>query len=268
MIIERGSGALLSYILVIIFITNSMRGQDTPVEDSSKVFHVFGITTGLNQLKDENLIPLVHTGYIVTLSYNHRTEKRNYQDFNFSLGISRVIARYEDVTKSLNALLNSSYSYYYKLRDKDHLSLFLAPKVHLFYSFGFFPNWDDSHAYWADYFSLGPELLSIYKVTNNQNLYLTISLPLFYLYSRPEYLRLYKIDDVTAGGFIKSMNSNIHAGTWNSVFTFNFNMEYHFPILKDKSEAVSYSLGYLWMKAETGEPFTQLIHQLGLKVLL
>lgn len=88
------------------------------------------------------------------------------------------------------------------------------------------------------------------------------------LFSRPVNERPYKMDDYTAGGVLKTLNSNIEAGLLNKVLVVNFKTEYRFPILSDKREAIFYSMDFIRMSGNDGDPVCQIINRLGIKIIL
>jgi hypothetical protein len=262
----------MSYkFLTIVFLPlliNLVYAQDTINEVPKYSFHAIGISVGINQEMEENLLPFIHSGFILNLSYDYRHIKTNYQDIQLILGFSRIAAEPEDVTKSGNIQINTSYSYCFNLVDKPEFKFFLGPQIGASYSYSIFPNWDDSHGYWANYFSLGSNAVVQYNLCDNQRFQCSLSFPLLSLFSRPDLLRLYKFDKASFGGIFESLHSNMKAGFWDSVFALHLSLEYQFPILQTKIEAISYSFDYARVKRSDGNPFHQLIQQIGLKVLL
>jgi len=251
-------------LLVNLFIY----GQDSTGIIPGNSFHTVGISAGINQIKEENLLPLVHTGYIVNILYEYQNIKKSYQNIQLILGIGRVVADPEDITKSVNFLIKPSYSFCFNLVRKSGFNFFLGPQAGGSYSLSYYPSWDDSHVYWADFISLGSTAFGQYILTEDRRFQFQLSIPLISFYSRPESLRLFKADHSSFGEILRSSYSNIKAGLWDAVFAIRLCVEYQFPVFRTKTEAFSYTLEYTRVKADGGNPFQQLIHQLGLKVLL
>jgi len=67
---------------------------------------------------------------------------------------------------------------------------------------------------------------------------------------------------------MKVLHSNVNTGSWNTVFDVHFNLEYQFPVFQTKTEALFYSLDYTRMSNDNALPYAQLIHQIGVRVLL
>ncbi len=255
---------VISFLLMNLFIY----GQDSTGIIPGNSFQTAGISAGINQIKEENLLPLVHTGYIINILYEYRNIKKSYQNIQLILGFSRVVADPEDITKSVNIIIKPSYSFCFNLVRKSDFNFYLGPQVGGSYSLSYYPSWDDSHVYWADFFELGSTAIGQYILTEDRRIQFQVSVPLISFYSRPELLRLFKADDSSFGGIVKSSHSNIKAGLWDSVFALRLCVEYQFPVFRTKTEAFSYSLEYTRVNRDGGNPFQQLIHQLGLKVLL
>lgn len=255
-------------IIFFLFADSLLYGQDTTGKFPGDSFHTIGISAGVNQVKEENLLPLVHTGYILNVYYEYRSLKASYQEVQLILGFSRIAADPEDITKSVNILIKPSYSFCFNLIRKPDFNFYLGPEAGGSYSLSYFPNWDDSHVYWANYFTLGAAAMAQYNLADDRRFQFRLSIPFISFFSRPELLRLYKSDDASFGGIVKSAHSDIQAGLWDSVFALGLCIEYQFPVFRTKTEAISYSLEYARVKKDDGNPFQQLIHQIGLKILL
>ena len=258
----------LRIISLVLLGVNTSRGQDTTGTAMPSSFHVLGITIGFNQVKEENLHPRVHTGFITSLSYGHRRIGERYQDFRFALGFSRILATPEDVTKSANALITSTYSYCFQVIDEPSIAYYIGPEAKLAYSVFFYPNWDDSHLYWGNSLSLGISNAVLYSFQNDTRLFSTLSISLLSLYSRPEILRLYKIDDTSFGGIVSNIHKDMTFGFVTTAFSLHWDIEYQFPVFQTKTEALFYSIDYAHIAEGNALPFSQLFHQLGLRIFL
>ncbi len=250
-------------LLLQVTILNLAWGQD-----SSLSSHVIGIGNGFNQIKEENLLPLVHTGSVASVSYEFRNMKGSYQGFQSAIGYSRLKTRSESLSDTVNMGINASYSYCFGLMGRDAVRYYLGPQAKVAYSVAYYPNWDDSHLYWADYYSAGLSNILSFDLRNDKRLFFNLSVPLLSFYSRPDSIRLYKIDEVSPGGILDNLNSDIKPGFWNSAFLLHFSVEYQFPVFRSKRESIAYSLDFTRMKRKDGNPFTQLMHKIGLKILL
>ena len=156
--------SIIFILLLQAVILNPVWGQE-----SSHSFHVIGVGKGLNQIKEENLLPLVHTGFATIVSYEFRNMKGNYQDFQFSAIYSLPKTRAESLSATANIGLNAIYSYCFGLMGGDAVRYYLGPQAKIAYSMAFYPNWDDSHLYWADYYSAGLNNILSFRLKNEKN---------------------------------------------------------------------------------------------------
>jgi hypothetical protein len=255
-------------IILLSVVPSFCYGQGSTLALPHNTFHAIGVTIGINQIKEENLLPRVHSGFITTLSYDYIRVQEEYQDFQFAICYSRIIADAEDITKSANLMINASYSHAFRVAENLRFAYFLGPQARVAYSVSLYPNWDDSHLYWANSGSLGITNIVAYTFDPTTRLLCTLSFPVLSLSSRPDPLRLYKYDEASSAGVAKSLHHNLKPGLFSRVLAVHFDVEYQFPIFQTKAEAVSYSLDYTRIAHGDVLPFTQLIHQLGLRILL
>lgn len=258
----------LRVTVLVLLCVSASRGQDTTDLATPFSFHVLGITIGVNQAKEENLVPRVHTGFITRLSYEYRRIGEQSHDFRCALGLSRILADPEDITKTANAMITSSYSYSFKVIDESSLMYFIGPQADLVYSVFFYPNWDDSHLYWGNSLSLGISNSALFSFQNDTRLFARFFFSLLSVSSRPDLLRLYKFEEVSFDGIVKNVHSDLTLGVPPKVMALHFDIEYQFPLFQTKTEAVFYSFDYARINSDPALPFTQMIHQLGLRILL
>jgi hypothetical protein len=255
-------------LLVALILVNAklICGQEINYHKSN--YHIIAVQCGINQIRETNLLPKIHSGFISSILYELRKANRNIGGFEFGLGLSRPKTNLEELSKSANINLNTAYSYCFRFIDKSGLTCFLGPRFNIFYSFSYYPNWDDSHKYWATTYSAGLKNIVSYVFKNNTRFYVSLAIPVISIYSRPDLVRLFKFDKSSLGGVFNDMNSNLKSGFWDRAFFLQFYAEYQFPILGGKLEAISYSLDYTRIQRLGGKPFAQLLHQIGLKILL
>jgi hypothetical protein len=105
-----------------------------------------------------------------------------------------------------------------------------------------------------------------YQLNNKQQLTLDFSIPVVSVISRPELDRMYKIDDISLGGIISSMHSNLEGAFWNKSFAIKSRLEYHFSISNHVTHAICYSFNYSRTRENEGLPFQNIQHLVGLKL--
>lgn len=261
--IRKEKGKAILMILGLCF------SLGAPAQEATlKNWQRLSLQYGLNQVKDKNLHPKVHRGSITQLSYGFEKKDRLLRDFNLSLGYSQLKTSYEDLSKSVNLRLAASYNQSYTIWYNERMNWYLGPQVSLAYNACFFPNWDDSHLYWADYLSIGARSVFSCRLANNREWNTSLSFPLFSVYSRPELYRNYKIDDVSFGGILSSLHHNIQLAHLTNLFFLHFDTGYRFPVFLDKREAFSYSFDFLRASNPDSKTYYQLFHQIGLSFYL
>lgn len=259
---------ILLFFFCFIFLPARAAEGNATIRDSATTYHSIAIQLGMNQVRDENLHPKVHTGSINELAYEFESKAAILRQFRFAVGYSWIKTELEDLSKTLNLKLNMGYSQCYSLVKGSNFEYYAGPEAGLAYNVAYFPNWDDSHLYWANYISLGVQNAVSVQFDNGNEWISSLSIPLFTMYSRPELYRLYKIDDIDFGGFVNNLNSNFTPAFWGNAFYLKLKTEYRFPAFGNKREAFTYSLEFLRIKSGDGNPFTQISHQIGIKLLL
>ena len=255
-------------ILIFILTGNLIKGQDTDLSSNHAKTYSVNFQMGLNQIKELNLLPLVHKGRLTELSFETEKIKSSLRHFQFSFLYSRIKTGEEEMAKSGNMQLGLDYSYNFLIFQKNNLRYYLGPQASLCYSYMLYPNWDDSHGYWADYLSFGPNNILSLSVKNEREWFTSLDFSLISFFSRPEENRPYKMDDSSLGGILKAMNSNIESGSVNKALQINFKTEYRFPIFVKKREAITYNMKIIRLSQKNEQPVFQVNWQVGIKIML
>jgi len=237
------------------------QGNNTISKQSS-----FQLNLGLNQLKEENLHPKVHSGMIYGLNYSNSRTSLRQKIFQLAVHFSKPKTKFESLAASMNLQLYGSYSFLFHEIKKNNFTVCLGPELDVHYNLSHYPNWDESHLYWSNYLSLRIHNKLRYQLNTKQLLTLNFSIPVFSVISRPELNRMYKIDNVTFGGIIENMHSNLEGACWNHSFALKSNLEYQFTITEKITQAICYSFNYFKMRASEGFPFQSTQHLIGLKL--
>ena len=224
--------------IAFLFVTINLFAQEEKKNISS---YSFQFDIGSNQIKEKNLHPKVHSGILYGLSYEYKCGEQNISQFKFGINYSTLKTDFENSSESINIQVIANYSYLFELIKKNRFSYCLGPEINLNYNLSFYPNWDESHFYWADFISLGISNKIKYQINQTQFLTFDLSIPLFSVFSRPELNRQYKIDDISFSGILKNMNSNLEIGSLNKSFYMNLQIEYQFVISDKFMQAISYS---------------------------
>jgi hypothetical protein len=255
-------------IQVLILIGSMVKGQDTDLSSDKDKTYSVSFQLGLNQIKEMNLLPMVHKGRLTELSFETEKIKSSLRQFQFSFLYSRIKTGAEEMPKSGNIKLGLDYSYNFLIFQRNNLRYYFGPQASLSYSYMLYPNWDDSHGYWADYLSFGPNNIISVSVRHDREWFTSLNFSLFSLFSRPEEIRPYKMDDSSVGGILKALNSNIETGTVNRALQINFRTEYRYPVFVDKREAITYDMNIIRLSQKSEKPVFQFIWQVGIKIML
>jgi hypothetical protein len=254
-------------IFPFLLTVGTIKGQ---VQDLISVDKTYSVSArfGQNQIKEMNLFPMVHKGTVTELSFETEKMKNSLRQFQLLFTYSRVKTSLEEMSKSGNIRLGINYSYNFLIFEKNNFRYYLGPQTSLCYSFMLFPNWDDSHSYWADYLSLGPNNVFSVSLKHQSEWFTSLNFALVSFASRPAENRPFKMDDSSVGGILRALNSNIEPGLINKVLQINFRTEYRFPVFVTKREAVTFNSDIIRISGNGEQPVFQIINRFGIKIML
>ena len=235
-------------------------------DKTSNISRSFQFDMGMKQIKEENIHPKVHHGLLYTLKYEHAKQSRNISAYTIGLGYSRLKTKYEDLSASANLLLQCDYHYLFEIKNKNKYTYHLGPEINLVYDLSYYPNWDESHLYWASCLDLGIQNKFNFNISYRQSLAVDIGFNLFSIFSRPTLDRQYKIDDISLVGIMKNINSNLETGMINKSFLLAFKVEYQFHTCEKITQAICYSYNYRRVKSIEGFPLQNNLHKIGFKI--
>jgi hypothetical protein len=250
-------------ILILVIIGVNLLAQETNL---SPKLTSLQLNFGINQLKEEKLHPKVHSGTITTLSYGRCFKSRNISELEFSLSYSRVKTTYEDWAKTINGQLAADYKYLFTAVSRNKIAYSIGPEIKICYNVNFYPNWDESHLYWANQLSLSVGNRFSYQVDDSKSLLLDLGFSLLSASSRPINDRQYKIDDTSFGGIVKSFHSNPEFGSFGKAFRLSCKAEYRFHLNRKATKAFCYSFDYAKADGDNSSLFQNNINQLGFKI--
>ncbi len=234
--------------------------------DSISKRNAIQVTFGLNQIKEKNLTNKVHSGVSYLLKYNHEKIKKNLSQYRFTILFSKIKTPYESASRSMNIQLEGNYGYLFSIIKTRKCQFYIGPELSANYRLSFYPNWDDSHLYWADDFSLSISNRVQYSLNKKSFLLVDFNISVLSLFSRPELYRNYKIDDVSVGGIFSNMNSNFNFGTVDKALKLYIHTEYQFQTSMKVKQSIVYSFNYSTFNAKESMSFQNILHQLGFKI--
>jgi hypothetical protein len=252
-----------SLILILLTFTINLFGQETnPAPKRSSL----QLSYGFNQVKEENLHPKVHSGTKTTFSYGRYFKSRNISELEISLSYSRVRTTYEDWSKTVNGQLAADYKYLFTAVSRNKITYSVGPEMNICYNVSFYPNWDESHLYWANQFSFGAGNRLFYNISESQSLVLDLGFSLFSVLSQPIHDRQYKIDDTSFGGIVRSLHSNPEFASFGKSFRLSGTTKYRFHLDRKVSKAFCYTFDYIKADGKNSSLFQNNSNQLGFKI--
>jgi hypothetical protein len=224
------------------------------------------VTLGYNQFKDENIHPKVFRGLLLGSSFTHSKTGKGISEYSAGLKVSLMKTAYEAFPSSANILIHGHYKYLFTVAHNENLIYYLGPVSDLQYGTSAYFNWDDSHLYFANYLSGGIGTRITYR-TANKSFDLNFDIPIVSIISRPELNRQYKIDNVTFGGILSNLSSNLESALPDKNFYARMSIEMKFLSARNKLRSVGYNFRYHYMKAGKGNPYQNIEHYVSYKFI-
>jgi len=72
------------------------------------------------------------------------------------------------LSASANLTITGDYRYLFKIFDNPKLLYGWDLKLYAQYNLSLYPNWDESHLYWANHIDLGAENMLILRVSESE----------------------------------------------------------------------------------------------------
>jgi len=251
---------IIVYVLIFLFSINLYSENEK---------NSFLIGLGNNQTKDNNLIIKVHQGMMFNFEYE-RENKTKYNSINQSqigLGFSGLNTELESPFSSINITFNASHTRLFPLCENSNIRFLIGPDAFLNYNVSMFPNWDESHIYWANALGFGLKTKLEYYINSNNSIGLYLEIPVIYLLGRPEVNRRYKMDDLTIWGIFAELHSKMENGFLNNDIILHTDIEYKI-VKKEKPYYICYSFDYSKLQTLVSKPFINIQHKIGVKVCI
>jgi hypothetical protein len=253
---------ILTLILtLLVYLSFAQQNTDIPVKQNS-----ISITIGHNQFKDENIHPKVFSGLIIGALFQHSKISKSISEYKTGLNISFMNTAYEEFPSSANILIYGNYKYLYAVAHNENLIYCLGPVFDLQYGTSAYFNWDESHLYFANYLSGGIGNRISYKI-GDKSFDFNLDIPIISIISRPELNRKYKIYNISFGGILRKLSSNLESALPNKNFYVQTGIEIKFPSPNNKKRSVGYNFKYHYMKANNGNPYQNIKHSVSYKYI-
>lgn len=231
-------------------------------------WHSLSLDAGYNQIKERNLPPQVHTGFLAGLNYGFTYKLENISEVQFGIHGSGLKSNLETGIKSANARVQLNYKYLFLFFDNEVFSYHFGFDAGLNYSASTYPAGDESLLYWANYFALGINNRYTYNINSRNRLTFGFSLPFFIVTSRPEQDKEYKVDGMSFGGVLKNMHSNLQPTFFKRNAVISASLEYQFGNPDGRMPAIYYTFYCSKLQSKEGNPYQDMTHTLGFKIYL
>ena len=228
--------------------------------------HYVGYSIGIAQAKEENLLPKVHSGVLHTISYLLESKATTYQSFEFQLGYGRLATAIANDAGSMNVQVRLGCSYNLKIQENGSSTCYLGPRIAFTSSLSEYRTWDEAHAYWGNFISLGAGSVLFVALQPEKSLVMRVDLSLFGVLTRPEPRRLYANEHWTFSNIMTIVNSDYRLGTWNNALQMSASVEYRTPLLGSSTLALSWSVYYSRLTADGGNPLKEITSRIGIGV--
>ena len=224
-------------------------------EGGSKIkSNILSFSPGSNQIKENILIPKVHRGSLIRISYRYENESRNYNEFSFNFGYSKVKTRLETEKLTQNEQLSFSYSWGKSLIIQEKVKYYLGLNAGYDWSLMEYVVWDESRGYWGTSLTAGPYNRVAVKLNNKCSWISSFHFNLLGILSRPEDVRIYAQEEWTLTNIMKITNNDFSLGIMNNILICNFKSEYRIPFKGDNFLSVYGSLFYETISKSEGQP--------------
>jgi hypothetical protein len=262
---------MIRFIIIILILVSC--GMPVCSQDTAEpgMLHCIGYQPGYLQIREMNLIPKVHRGMFHCISYGFEIRKRDYQVFRFAIGyanpktsIERKSPDFNDYDKN-QGQIHFNYAHLFSVPGSEKIRYYLGPMVSYTYSISNYYGWD-SHAYWGNFFSLGPKFLVRADLVGDRTLQASLDFSLFGFYNRPDAIRLYKVEDWSFARIVRISNQNYKAGIFTNAFQSRFSAEYRFGGSGTCRLALIYGLYYSRIVGADSRQLVELINRVGLNI--
>jgi hypothetical protein len=140
------------------------------------------------------------------------------QSFGLELGFAKPKTALEPAAYSTWLGLKFQYEYLRELKQVNTFRLLAGGMAQASYRIGYYPNWDDSHAYWTSFIGGGVSAKAEQPMGNQKSLFAAFDLPLTGALSRPPASRTYKIENSSASNLIAISHRQLQLATLNHYF--------------------------------------------------
>lgn len=219
--------------------------------------------TGYIQQKELNLMPKVHQGFQYAVEYQADRELNQLNRFQGRLGFSPLTSPWETRGFSANLQIQAGCLHLFPIFKNQNWKVLAGPFGNLSYNISFYPNWDESHLYWASQLQTGVSSRTEYRFKGQaRSLFWEFKFPVIGMLSRPNKGRDYKIDDFSFRGILLSMHHQPKLIGFPQNIQVHSRIGYNFPIAQKKQAQVGYHFDHMQVTTRYSNQFIQSSHQI------
>ncbi len=199
----------IAIIPLLLLGAGSVRAQETHRADTKDLGFAIGLVE--YQTRDRVLNNARHRGMLVTGSFFRvRTRDLSQRRFDLDVAYSRLGSRFERERSSYASTLALAYSYTRRIAAAPQgVTVFIGGVTGFDSHLAYYENWDDSHVYWLTSYYLGFRGRLTYPIREGRSAFVSLSVPLAAVVSRPEERILYKMLDPNVGWIISKIHDNL-----------------------------------------------------------
>ncbi len=219
---------------------------------------------------EHNLHGLRHTNPGIMLSATWSNQQLQHRQVaSLEAGFTKPKAALEPAAYSIGLLLEARYHYQQQLATGQNGTFYAGGWAGAHYNLAFYPNWDESHMYWANFAGMGFGSHWQKPLTGKaKQVFADFNLPLLGGLSRPQLYRNYKIEDTSPSAILKTNHKDMQlAGPAQYI-----NLELKTGLVLNTSTrinwAVYYQVNYINATTTYANPYKQIRHGLGIRAVL
>jgi hypothetical protein len=163
--------------------------------------------------------------------------------------------------------LRWQYEYLRGVQEENAFRLLVGGMALSNYRLGYYPNWDDSHAYWASFMGAGLSTRAEKPLGEQRLLYAAFQLPLAGAMSRPPASRTYKIEDSSLGNLMAIMHRQFQFASLNRYFNPRLALGLALRYSPRFGGGVYYSLEYVRAATSYSAGYRQITQGAGLTLI-
>jgi hypothetical protein len=222
------------------------------------------------QRMERNLHGMRHNSPGILLFTEWSKQKLKHRHVaSLEAGFTKPKAAFEPAAYSIGLLLETRYHYQRQIITGQQGTFYAGGWVGAHYNLAFYPNWDESHMYWANFAGLGFSTHWQKQLTGtSKHVFADVSLPLLGGISRPPLHRDYKIEDTAPSAIIKTNHKDMQLAGPAQYFNPNLKLGLQLNTTSRLACALYYQANYIHATTTYSNPYKQIRHGIGIRATI